>query len=67
MVSVCRRIAKDIRTRYTIGYVPAAENGISPLRHIRVRVSAEGHARLSAHARTSYRYEEVETQKKAKK
>src|SRR5262249_31216019 len=27
MVPVCRRIAKDIRARYTIGYPPSATNG----------------------------------------
>ena len=64
MVSVCRRIAKDIRTRYTIGYIPQAENGASSLRHIRVRVSARGHARLSARTRSSYRYDEGSNQSK---
>jgi Ca-activated chloride channel family protein len=59
MVSVCRRIAKDIRTRYTIGYIPQTENGASPLRHIRVRVSAPRHARLSARTRSSYLYDEA--------
>jgi Ca-activated chloride channel family protein len=64
MVPVCRRIAKDIRTRYTIGYVPQAENGVSSLRRIRIRMSAAGHVRLSARARSSYRYDEVENQRK---
>jgi Ca-activated chloride channel family protein len=64
MAPVCRRIAKDIRTRYTIGYIPQAQNGLSALRRIRIRVSVAGHDRLSARARSSYRYDEVETQKK---
>jgi Ca-activated chloride channel family protein len=64
MIPVCRRIAKDIRTRYTIGYVPKTENGASQLRHISVRVSSANHARLTAHTRTSYRYEEVADKKK---
>jgi len=59
MVSVCRRIARDIRTRYTIGYIPQTENGVNPLRHIRVRVSAPRHARLSARTRSSYLYDEA--------
>jgi len=59
LTPVCRRIAKDIRARYTIGYIPQAENGTSSLRRIRIRVSAPGHLRLIARTRTSYRYDEV--------
>jgi len=62
MVGVCKRIAKDIRTRYTIGYIPEAENGAGSLRRLRVRVSAPGHARLIARTRSSYRYEETTSQ-----
>jgi Ca-activated chloride channel homolog len=58
MVPVCRRIAKDIRTRYTIGYIPQAENGPSSLRHIRVRLTAPGHVKVSVRTRSSYRYDE---------
>ncbi len=61
MVATCRRIAKDIRTRYTIGYIPPAGNG--SLRHIEVRGSAPGHGNLLIRTRTSYRYDEVESQK----
>jgi Ca-activated chloride channel family protein len=64
MVPVCRRIAKDIRTRYTIGYIPETENGPIPLRHIRVRASAPGHARLIARTRSGYRYDEGSNQNK---
>ena len=60
MLPVCRRIAKDIRARYTIGYVPLAGN--STVRDIRVHVSAPGYPRLSVHTRTSYRYEPIENQ-----
>ena len=60
MIAVCRGIARDIRTRYTIGYVPQPGNGAERLRHIRVRVSAAGHPRLMARTRTSYRYVSVE-------
>jgi hypothetical protein len=49
MTDVCRGIAKDIRTRYTVGYVPNSSNG-GPLRHIRVGVTAPSHARLVARA-----------------
>lgn len=60
MVGVCRRIANDIRTRYTIGYVPPVGDGADRLRHIRVGVSAAGRKRLMARTRTSYRYVKVE-------
>jgi Ca-activated chloride channel homolog len=64
MVPVCRRIAKDIRTRYTIGYHPEEGNGSNALRHLTVRVSAPGHARLETRTRSSYRYDEIESPKK---
>ena len=62
MTAICRRIAKDIRTRYTIGYTPQPVNGVGSLRRVRVRVSAAGHTRLSVRTRTSYRYDDVSTQ-----
>ena len=55
MTEACRDIAKDIRTRYTVGYSPSASNGGS-LRRIRVRVSAPGRPGLIARTRLSYRY-----------
>jgi hypothetical protein len=56
MTAACRNIAKDIRTRYTIGYAPrTGREGL--LRRIRVRVSAPGHETLIARTRLSYRYE----------
>jgi Ca-activated chloride channel family protein len=61
MIPMCRRIAKDIRTRYTIGYVPPAANG--SLRHIEVRGSAPGHGSLVIRTRTSYRYDDIQSQK----
>ena len=58
MIPVCRRIAKDIRTRYTIGYIPPAENGSGSIRHIRVRATARDHTKLSVRTRSSYSYDE---------
>jgi Ca-activated chloride channel family protein len=58
MGDVCRNIAKDIRTRYTIGYLPHAANG-GDLRRIRVQVSAPGRLGLIARTRLSYRYGEA--------
>jgi VWFA-related protein len=57
MSAVCRGIAKEIRTRYTIGYGPPASHGA--LRHIEVRVSAPGRSGLRARTRTWYRYDEL--------
>jgi Ca-activated chloride channel family protein len=62
MAPVLRRIAKDIRTRYTIGYAPSTDNG--PLRHVQVRAAAPGHGNLVIRTRTSYRYDQVEDQKR---
>jgi VWFA-related protein len=56
MIPVCSRIAKDIRSRYTIGYIPAPQNGAG-LRRIRVRVSAPGYDKLTALTRGSYLYD----------
>jgi len=63
MAATCRGIAKDIRTRYTIGYPPPVRNG-GPLRHIRVNVSAPGRSRLVARTRDRYHYEQIESESK---
>ncbi len=64
MIPVCRRIAHDIRSRYTLGYLPAPGKGGKDLRSIRVEVSAPGRSGLSARTRTSYRYDAIEEPKK---
>jgi Ca-activated chloride channel family protein len=53
---ICRGIAKDIRNRYAIGYVPvrAAGNDKASLRTIKVSVVGAGNQKLVIHARTSY-------------
>lgn len=53
IIGTCRQIAKDIRTRYTIGYVPQQLNR-KGIRHIKVEVKAPGHEKLIARTRTSY-------------
>jgi Ca-activated chloride channel homolog len=53
---ICRRIAHDIRSRYTLGYHP--ESGKIGLRHIDVRASSAGHGNLHVRARRSYWYED---------
>lgn len=54
IVPVCKRIAQDIRTRYTVGYVPPVEG--KALRHIKVVVTAPDHPKLTARTRTLYRF-----------
>jgi len=52
IVPICQQIAKDIRTRYTIGYVPAAEGRAE--RHVKVMASSPDHPKLVVRTRTSY-------------
>jgi len=61
LAAICRGIAREIRSRYTIGYTPPAGT-YGVLRHIRVYVSAPGKTGLTAHTRATYRYEPVESQ-----
>jgi Ca-activated chloride channel homolog len=58
-VPVCRRIAKDIRARYTLGYAPSGE-GKNGWRSLRVQVSAPDRGKLVAHTRAGYRYAATE-------
>ena len=51
-------VAKEIRSRYTIGYIPTPDSG-SATRRIQVSAKAEGNGKLRAHVRESYRYEEL--------
>jgi Ca-activated chloride channel homolog len=52
IVPICRQIAKDIRTRYTIGYTPSEEGKME--RHIKVAASSPDHPKLTVRTRTSY-------------
>lgn len=56
IVPVCRQIAKDIRSRYTIGYVPSSEGKM--VRHIKVVASSSEHPKLEVRTRTSYVFPE---------
>jgi Ca-activated chloride channel homolog len=51
---ICRGIAKDIRNRYSIGYVPVRVSDKSALRTIKVSVTDAGNEKFVIHARTSY-------------
>ncbi len=53
IVPICRDIARDIRTRYTIGYVPVAADRDTE-RHIRVVARAANGQKLTVRTRTSY-------------
>ncbi|MGD0012975.1 MAG: VWA domain-containing protein [Bryobacteraceae bacterium] len=54
VVTICKRIARDIRHQYIIGYVPtnAARDGAH--RTIRVVAQAAGHGKLLVRTRTGY-------------
>ncbi len=54
IVPICRQIAKDIRTRYTIGYIPSAQGKAE--RHIKVEASSPEHPKLIVRTRTSYNF-----------
>ena len=54
VVSVCERIAQDIRHQYTIGYVPGNPTRDGSYRSIRVLARAKGHGRLSVRTRSGY-------------
>jgi Ca-activated chloride channel homolog len=56
IVPLCRGIAKDIRSRYTLSYIPPSGAGKDRIRRIRVEVQAPGHGRLTARTRTIYLY-----------
>jgi Ca-activated chloride channel family protein len=53
VIPICRKIAKDVRTRYSIGYVPSVDDH-HRVRHIKVTARAPGHGKLIARTRTSY-------------
>jgi hypothetical protein len=52
IVPTCRQIAKDIRSRYTVGYVPSIEGKM--VRHLKVAASVADHETLIVRTRTSY-------------
>jgi len=60
IIPICRQIAKDIRARYTIGYVPSVEGKME--RHIKVTVSSPEHAKLIVRTRTSYVFSDKVTE-----
>jgi VWFA-related protein len=53
ITSVFEQISKDIRHRYTIGYIPDESNNHRVLRRVKV-IARDGNRRLLVHTRTSY-------------
>jgi Ca-activated chloride channel family protein len=54
IVPICRKIAKDIRSRYTIGYIPARTAEKGGFRRIRVAVDTPTHEKIIVRTRTGY-------------
>ncbi len=52
VIPICRKIAKDVRTRYTIGYIPATAGKTQ--RSIRVTAATPQSGKLVVRTRTSY-------------
>jgi VWFA-related protein len=54
VTAICERIARDIRHRYTIGYVPSNPARDGSYRAIRVVARGKDHDKLSVRTRTGY-------------
>jgi VWFA-related protein len=54
MVDVCRKIAKDVRNRYAVGFVPPASELDGSVRKLRVVASAPERGKLVVRTRTHY-------------
>jgi Ca-activated chloride channel family protein len=52
VIPVCRQIAKDVRERYTVGYIPPLEG--KPIRRVKVEAFTEDHKKLIVRTRDSY-------------
>lgn len=57
----CRRIAGDLRNRYSLSYAPDANDGAERIRQIRVEAFSASRGSLHVTARTSYRYRHAGT------
>jgi VWFA-related protein len=54
IVSICEKIARDIRNQYTLVYVPNITATDGNYRNVEVKASAPGHGRLSVRTRPGY-------------
>ncbi len=51
---ICRRIAADIRSQYTLGYIPSNQERDGSYRKIRVTVNSPEHGKLTVRTRPGY-------------
>jgi Ca-activated chloride channel family protein len=58
ILPICQRIAKDIRSRYTIGYLPVRTSDKAADRKIHVKASSPDYKKLIVRTRTLYRLPE---------
>jgi Ca-activated chloride channel homolog len=58
MLGLCRQIAKEIRTRYTVGYIPKARRGRKSFHNLEVRARDPQRGRLHVLTRSGYRSDE---------
>lgn len=54
VVPICERIAHDIRSQYTLAYVPTNRKQDGTYRAVQVKASAPGRGRVSVRTRTGY-------------
>jgi len=54
IISICEGIARDIRTQYTLTYVPTIASQDGSYRALEVKASTRSHGRLSVRTRTGY-------------
>jgi VWFA-related protein len=54
VTGICRQIARDIRTRYTIGYVPVRSGEQGSMRKVKVTASVVGAHKLVINTRRGY-------------
>jgi len=54
VASICEKIARDIRSQYTIAYVPTNRKRDGTYRSVQMKASAPGRGRLSVRTRTGY-------------
>jgi VWFA-related protein len=54
VVPICERIARDIRSQYTLAYVPTNKSQDGSYRVVQVRAGAAGQSRLSVRTRGGY-------------
>ena len=54
IVSICEKIARNIRNQYTLAYVPNVTATDGNYRNVVVKASAPGHGRLTVRTRPGY-------------